>query len=289
MGRGASAGGRSRTVLEGGPGPRCLHLDSPLQEKEGIQWEPKDDDDEEEEGGCEEEEDDHMEFCRVCKDGGELLCCDACPSSYHLHCLNPPLPEIPNGEWLCPRCTVSVTPAPRRPRRPAQAPSPGNALPRPPRSRPPQAPPSMLQALPRRRRPVHQRLRLCRARPRPPQSLAHRGLASAGPGPTRDVPGPLAKAPPLTGSALPATSSRPSSRPPRPLAHTRVPPPASLRPSLRLHPLETLTQFFLSHKEETGSGGDPTTTHTAAVRWAFLYRFPISEFLSRGLCYSHFR
>lgn len=59
---------------------------------------------EEEEGG-DEEEDDHMEFCRVCKDGGELLCCDTCPSSYHLHCLNPPLPEIPNGEWLCPRCT----------------------------------------------------------------------------------------------------------------------------------------------------------------------------------------
>lgn len=48
-----------------------------------------------------------MEFCRVCKDGGELLCCDTCPSSYHIHCLNPPLPEIPNGEWLCPRCMVS--------------------------------------------------------------------------------------------------------------------------------------------------------------------------------------
>uniref|UniRef100_A0A8C3CK58 Chromodomain helicase DNA binding protein 5 n=1 Tax=Cairina moschata TaxID=8855 RepID=A0A8C3CK58_CAIMO len=76
----------------------------PHCEKEGIQWETKEDEDEEEEGG-EEEEDDHMEFCRVCKDGGELLCCDTCPSSYHLHCLNPPLPEIPNGEWLCPRCT----------------------------------------------------------------------------------------------------------------------------------------------------------------------------------------
>uniref|UniRef100_A0A8C6JTE1 DNA helicase n=1 Tax=Melopsittacus undulatus TaxID=13146 RepID=A0A8C6JTE1_MELUD len=76
----------------------------PHCEKEGIQWEPKEEDEEEEEGG-EEEEDDHMEFCRVCKDGGELLCCDTCPSSYHLHCLNPPLPEIPNGEWLCPRCT----------------------------------------------------------------------------------------------------------------------------------------------------------------------------------------
>uniref|UniRef100_A0A8D2M2V6 Chromodomain helicase DNA binding protein 5 n=1 Tax=Zonotrichia albicollis TaxID=44394 RepID=A0A8D2M2V6_ZONAL len=77
----------------------------PHCEKEGIQWEPKEEEEEEEDGGEEEEEDDHMEFCRVCKDGGELLCCDTCPSSYHLHCLNPPLPEIPNGEWLCPRCT----------------------------------------------------------------------------------------------------------------------------------------------------------------------------------------
>ncbi|XP_029631010.1 chromodomain-helicase-DNA-binding protein 5 isoform X9 [Salmo trutta] len=75
----------------------------PHCEKEGIQWEAKDDDDDEEEVAVE-EEDDHLEFCRVCKDGGELLCCDTCPSSYHIHCLNPPLPEIPNGEWLCPRC-----------------------------------------------------------------------------------------------------------------------------------------------------------------------------------------
>ncbi|XP_056400528.1 chromodomain-helicase-DNA-binding protein 5 isoform X1 [Hyla sarda] len=77
----------------------------PHCEKEGIQWEPKEEEEDEEEVGEEEDEDDHMEFCRVCKDGGELLCCDTCPSSYHLHCLNPPLPEIPNGEWLCPRCT----------------------------------------------------------------------------------------------------------------------------------------------------------------------------------------
>lgn len=56
----------------------------------------------------EEEDDHHIEFCRVCKDGGELLCCDTCPSSYHIHCLNPPLPEIPNGEWICPRCKVST-------------------------------------------------------------------------------------------------------------------------------------------------------------------------------------
>ncbi|KAI1901938.1 hypothetical protein AGOR_G00039570 [Albula goreensis] len=83
----------------------------PHCEKEGVQWEAREDVSEGEEDNdadsrMETEEDDHhMEFCRVCKDGGELLCCDSCPSSYHIHCLNPPLPEIPNGEWICPRCT----------------------------------------------------------------------------------------------------------------------------------------------------------------------------------------
>ncbi|XP_076826759.1 chromodomain-helicase-DNA-binding protein 4 isoform X2 [Brachyhypopomus gauderio] len=85
----------------------------PHCEKEGIQWEAREESSECEEendegrregGSLEEEDDHHMEFCRVCKDGGELLCCDTCPSSYHLHCLNPPLPDIPNGEWVCPRC-----------------------------------------------------------------------------------------------------------------------------------------------------------------------------------------
>ncbi|XP_073318938.1 chromodomain-helicase-DNA-binding protein 4a isoform X1 [Pagrus major] len=81
----------------------------PHCEKEGIQWEAREEGSEAEEDNGEtgemEEDDHHMEFCRVCKDGGELLCCDSCPSSYHIHCLNPPLPEIPNGEWICPRCT----------------------------------------------------------------------------------------------------------------------------------------------------------------------------------------
>ncbi|XP_078507685.1 chromodomain-helicase-DNA-binding protein 4 isoform X3 [Lissotriton helveticus] len=81
----------------------------PHCEKEGVQWEAKEDsegeEDLEEGAGDPEEDDHHMEFCRVCKDGGELLCCDICPSSYHIHCLNPPLPEIPNGEWHCPRCS----------------------------------------------------------------------------------------------------------------------------------------------------------------------------------------
>uniref|UniRef100_A0A8B9LC94 Chromodomain helicase DNA binding protein 4 n=1 Tax=Astyanax mexicanus TaxID=7994 RepID=A0A8B9LC94_ASTMX len=75
----------------------CPHCESSEGEEEN-------DDARRDDEGMEEEDDHHMEFCRVCKDGGELLCCDTCPSSYHLHCLNPPLPDIPNGEWICPRC-----------------------------------------------------------------------------------------------------------------------------------------------------------------------------------------
>ncbi|XP_058807759.1 chromodomain-helicase-DNA-binding protein Mi-2 homolog isoform X2 [Phymastichus coffea] len=55
--------------------------------------------------GAAEDDDEHMEFCRVCKDGGELLCCDSCTSAYHTHCLNPPLDDIPDGDWKCPRCS----------------------------------------------------------------------------------------------------------------------------------------------------------------------------------------
>ncbi|XP_053318668.1 chromodomain-helicase-DNA-binding protein 3 isoform X2 [Spea bombifrons] len=122
----------------------------PHCEKEGVQWEAKEIEEEEmEERRRErrEEEDDHMEFCRVCKDGGELLCCDACVSSYHIHCLNPPLPDIPHGEWLCPRCTC-----PRLKGRVQKilhwrwgVPPEGVVLPRPPDADPDEEPPQALQ------------------------------------------------------------------------------------------------------------------------------------------------
>ena len=54
----------------------------------------------------------HLEFCFVCKDGGELLCCETCPQSYHIDCLNPPLGKIPSHEWYCPRCTCEKPKAP---------------------------------------------------------------------------------------------------------------------------------------------------------------------------------
>ncbi|KAJ1387321.1 Zinc finger, PHD-type [Sesbania bispinosa] len=42
--------------------------------------------------------------CVVCDLGGNLLCCDSCPRTYHLQCLKPPLKRIPNGKWQCPSC-----------------------------------------------------------------------------------------------------------------------------------------------------------------------------------------
>ncbi|KAL6735240.1 hypothetical protein Aduo_005699 [Ancylostoma duodenale] len=48
----------------------------------------------------------NMEYCRICKGTGSLLCCDNCPSSFHAYCINPPLEELPEDEWLCPRCTI---------------------------------------------------------------------------------------------------------------------------------------------------------------------------------------
>jgi chromodomain-helicase-DNA-binding protein 4 len=45
-------------------------------------------------GIIEEDDDEHNEYCRICKDGGELLCCDMCPSAYHTFCLDPPLSEV---------------------------------------------------------------------------------------------------------------------------------------------------------------------------------------------------
>ncbi|GMN64032.1 hypothetical protein TIFTF001_033108 [Ficus carica] len=46
--------------------------------------------------------------CVVCDLGGNLLCCDNCPRTYHLQCLNPPLKRIPMGKWQCPTCQKGV-------------------------------------------------------------------------------------------------------------------------------------------------------------------------------------
>ena len=32
--------------------------------------------------------------------------CDKCPRVYHLFCLDPPLKQVPDGEWFCSKCKV---------------------------------------------------------------------------------------------------------------------------------------------------------------------------------------
>ncbi|XP_055596952.1 PHD finger protein 12 isoform X2 [Uranotaenia lowii] len=46
------------------------------------------------------------DICYYCSEGGDLICCDRCPSSFHLGCHDPPLDEeeIPNGIWICNTC-----------------------------------------------------------------------------------------------------------------------------------------------------------------------------------------
>lgn len=47
--------------------------------------------------------------CDACGEGGDLICCDRCPASFHLGCYDPPLDEndIPAGLWLCKECRAS--------------------------------------------------------------------------------------------------------------------------------------------------------------------------------------
>jgi hypothetical protein len=44
------------------------------------------------------------DWCDSCGDGGALLCCEGCANSFHMGCLDPPLMEVPEGEWLCRTC-----------------------------------------------------------------------------------------------------------------------------------------------------------------------------------------
>lgn len=50
--------------------------------------------------------DESDDTCGFCGDGGELLCCDNCPSTYHQACLS--AKELPEGSWYCHNCTCQV-------------------------------------------------------------------------------------------------------------------------------------------------------------------------------------
>ncbi|XP_033987349.1 transcription intermediary factor 1-alpha isoform X1 [Trematomus bernacchii] len=59
---------------------------------------------------AEPEEDPNEDWCAVCQNGGELLCCDKCPKVFHLACHIPALNESPSGEWFCSLCRDLAAP-----------------------------------------------------------------------------------------------------------------------------------------------------------------------------------
>ncbi|XP_038563085.1 uncharacterized protein LOC119894418 isoform X2 [Micropterus salmoides] len=56
------------------------------------------------------EEVESEDFCAVCLNGGDLLCCDCCPKVYHLACHIPPLISFPIGDWVCTLCRTDQEP-----------------------------------------------------------------------------------------------------------------------------------------------------------------------------------
>ncbi|WCJ37446.1 Acyl-CoA N-acyltransferase with RING/FYVE/PHD-type zinc finger protein [Euphorbia peplus] len=47
-------------------------------------------------------EDDKDDTCQVCADGGDLLCCEKCPSTFHLTCTE--MMVVPKEKWYCSHC-----------------------------------------------------------------------------------------------------------------------------------------------------------------------------------------
>lgn len=46
-------------------------------------------------------------WCFICSKGGSLVCCEVCPASFHVECINVPIPE---GGYICEQCETGRFP-----------------------------------------------------------------------------------------------------------------------------------------------------------------------------------
>ncbi|CAJ1055355.1 E3 ubiquitin-protein ligase TRIM33 isoform X3 [Xyrichtys novacula] len=56
------------------------------------------------------EDDPNEDWCAVCINGGDLLCCDRCPKVFHMKCHVPTIKIFPKGDFLCTFCRSLQTP-----------------------------------------------------------------------------------------------------------------------------------------------------------------------------------
>ncbi|KAG7392341.1 PHD and RING finger domain-containing protein 1 [Phytophthora pseudosyringae] len=55
------------------------------------------------------DEEEQQTACQVCKRShreSEIMLCDDCSAEFHIFCLDPPLPQVPDETWFCPECSV---------------------------------------------------------------------------------------------------------------------------------------------------------------------------------------
>ncbi|XP_013888383.1 E3 ubiquitin-protein ligase TRIM33 isoform X2 [Austrofundulus limnaeus] len=60
--------------------------------------------------GGRKEDDPNEDWCAVCINGGNLLCCDRCPKVFHMKCHVPTIKIFPQGDFLCTFCRSITSP-----------------------------------------------------------------------------------------------------------------------------------------------------------------------------------